>query len=284
MNKTDEAISYVRGVLGAADPVGGTDFTDAAKDEQGRAAFRQIMDSGTPAHKPEALPAHRPKRRRRWTVVGGVALVLAGAGAAANATGLVPDGVVKGLTKVGQDDKEDGLRALTDRAKLRAETRSPKGDVVQFWEAPNVSGGLCTYLRILPKGGGKEDGGNGCGVPDNIPDQEKSAWDRVASFSSEPSVDGRTVSYGHVEPALKITSLRLTLGDGRRLSIPVKPDGYFISLLPEGVGTTPVPPEVQAGGQPAVQKWMAGRPPPFKEVAALDRTGKVVVADDLDRR
>ncbi|MEV0407603.1 hypothetical protein [Actinoallomurus sp. NPDC050550] len=116
-------------------------------------------------------------------------LVLAGAGAAADATGLIPTGVVQHLRK----GSGGNLHAYSGKARMRAETRTADGDIVQYWDAPNRSGGRCTYLRVVPHAGSheKEDGGVGCAMPDDTPDKDKTPWDRVAFFSFEPAFADR---------------------------------------------------------------------------------------------
>jgi hypothetical protein len=40
--------------------------------------------------------------------------------------------------------------------------RTPDGDVIECWEAPNEAGGTCVYLRQLLAEGGAEDGSTEC--------------------------------------------------------------------------------------------------------------------------
>jgi hypothetical protein len=267
----DEAVAYVRNVLAAADSGHRTEIS--AHDERGRADFYRILNSEE--------PAKRRRRHRRWMVVAATALSLACATAAADATGLIPTGVVQHLRK----GSDGNLHAYAGKARMRAETRTSDGDVVQYWDAPNRSGGRCTYLRVLPHGGKEEKGGGGvgCAMPDDTPDKDKTPWDRVAFFTWEPAIGDRMVAYGNIEPRLKTATLRVTLTDGRRLTIPVKADGYFIGLLPAGVNIQKTPAEVEAQGRAASEAWMRTHPGlQMRTVEALSADGRVLVTDDLD--
>jgi hypothetical protein len=175
---------------------------------------------------------------------------------------------------------DGNLRPFPDNAQLRAETRITDGDVVQFWEAPNNTGGLCTYIRVLPRQGreGKQGGGVGCGMPDGTPDDEKTAWDRVARFSWEPVFSDRAAVYGHIESRLKAVTARVTLTDGRRLAIPVNQAGYFLGILPPFVEIQQIPADVRSQGHAATVAWLRTHPGVrIRAVAALDGNGRVLV-------
>jgi hypothetical protein len=87
----DEAVAYTRNTLARADPVDDTDFTSAVHDERGRSDLYRILNSQVP---PKARV-----RRRSWMAGAATALLLAGLGAAADATGIVPTGVIKKLAR-----------------------------------------------------------------------------------------------------------------------------------------------------------------------------------------
>ncbi|WP_433463516.1 hypothetical protein [Spirillospora sp. CA-128828] len=269
----DEAVAYTRNVLAWGNPVNDTDLSDAAHDERGRADFYRILNSQE--------PSKSRSRRRRWTVVAATTLILAGFGATADATGIVPTGVIKSLRAGG----DSNLRPLPDKAELRSQTRSPDGDVVQYWEAPNNTKGICSYIRVIAHHGKEETDGGGvsCAMPDNTPGVQKTAWDRVAHIEWEPAFGDRMAAYGHIQPGLKTVTLQVTLTDGRRLAVPVQRDGYFLTILPADVETQKIPADVQAHGQPAISAWLRTHPGVrVQTVAALDANGKTLVTDHED--
>jgi hypothetical protein len=225
-SRTTEAVAHVRQVLGPADPTLGRDHTDVARDDEARAALARIV-----ATRPDERRRTRT-HRRRWTVVAGTVLAVGVAAASADATGLVPTGVVKGLLRADSPYAVYG-RIDAAHAQLLAEARTEKGDVVQWWEAPTTKGGWCTYdhyLRVRRDGTYKtEDGGEACGVDRTTPGPNEKLNAGYATWLTYAGVVGRAA-----KPAVQV---RLTLPDGQRFTLPLNAKGYFMALFPHSLAT-----------------------------------------------
>lgn len=241
---TAETAAYVRRVLRPADPVGDQDYT---YDEVGRAVHDRIVGTGASERK------WSPKRKR-WTVVGATLLVVSVAGAAADATGLVPTGVVKGFVRADSDYAVYG-KVMTKRARMLAQARTPEGHRVEWWEAPTTKGGWCDYSRWIEVGkDGKrrEDGSTSCGVDRRTPGPtEKLAAHFTVMVAERMGVQGRAA-----KPAVRV---RVRFTNGQRLIVPLTADGFFLAFIDRSVATE------------ADQTRLARA-----EIAALDANGRVL--------
>ena len=168
---TQEALAYTRRTLGPADPARGDEFNGAARTPEGRAVLARIL-----ADQPEArghakatrqLRSHaeaarqsrghvrEPRKprvrvsgtRRRWLVAAATVMALGGVTAMADAMGVLPSGVVDGLTRV----QDDGMGEVDlDRARLLVAGPMPDGRrTMEVWQAPNKSGGTCLHTRYV---------------------------------------------------------------------------------------------------------------------------------------
>ncbi|MFD9905431.1 hypothetical protein [Streptomyces sp. NPDC059063] len=246
---TQEALAYVRRMLGPADPVRDDAYNGAARAPEGRAALERIL-----AEPPEP---HRRARgsRRRWLVVSTAMVVLVGVSAMADATGVLPSGVVKGLTR--GDDDELGKVDL-DKARMLVEGRAPDGRSLEVWQAPNSSGGVCMFTRVMAEDGTEvEEGGGGTSCSNGRYTERK----RLPLWSGGGSVDmdGYYTTYGYAaKPAV---SVRITWPDGMKETARLNADGYFMTFSRRFPWDTP-------DGKTQ-----------YRTLDALDRNGKVVASD-----
>jgi hypothetical protein len=144
---TAETERRVRRLLGPADPVAG----EAGPDE---AVLERIL-AEDPRERGGHPRSYRPPRRR-WVVGVAVVGVLGAGGLAARAAGVIPDDVGVGLGRAGDPG---GMAPDTARARLLFSSATPDGLRLQYWEAPNRSGGLCHYMRVLEPDGRPTDSG-----------------------------------------------------------------------------------------------------------------------------
>ncbi|QXJ22657.1 hypothetical protein AGRA3207_003696 [Actinomadura graeca] len=233
----EETVAHVRQVMGRGNPVGRDDLAGAAGDAQGHRALARIMVSD-----PDA-PAHRPgRRRRRWTIVLAATLTLGALGAGADAAGVIPSGVVNAFGRA-EDPNSDWSKLDMSKAKKVIEARNSRGVVVQLWMAPGLNGSECTYLRTVAH----EDGSLECGQGGVLPKRATPGAGTddpplQATFGDltedELGVLGRA--------PVSTTQIRVTLQDGQRRVVPVRPDGFFMAFLDHRPGPRPtwtVPPE-----------------------------------------
>jgi len=236
----------------------------SADDERARRDFARILA--------EPRPRRRAWRRadgrvRRWPVTLGATVALFGVAAAAQAAGIIPDDVTRAL----RHGSERTLAADLTHAKLRATTTLPSGARVEFWQAPNKSGGTCEYLRQI-RPGTTPDGSVLCAVPDD----PSRTW--TVSFHSDSTYDP-PVAFGSVRPDLHAARLRAIRSDGRTSLIQVGPTGYFVGSLPPGTDTAEVPLDLHGD---ALRHWITDNPAPtIRTVEVLDATGRTVLRHDL---
>ncbi|WP_172383264.1 hypothetical protein [Streptomyces sp. MNP-20] len=211
--QTQEALAYVRRTLGPADPV--CEDADAARTPEGRAALARIL----------AEPAggeRRPRTtRRRWIVVVTAMVTLAGVTAVADATGVLPSGVIEGLTRAGADDfGEVDLK----KARMLVEGPTPDGRTMQVWHAPNASGGGCLHTRYLTDDGTAQGGDSECWNGEGA-----DPLDRMRLWSGGGGgTHGYYTTYGHAaKPAVAV---RITWPDGARETVQLNANGYFLTF------------------------------------------------------
>jgi hypothetical protein len=229
-SRTTEAVTHVRQVLGPADPTCDRDYTDMAPDHEARATLARII-----ATRPDEGRRTRT-RRRRWSVVAGTVLTVGVVAVSADATGVVPSGVVKGLLKADSPYAVYG-RIDAAHAQLLVEARTERGDVVQWWEAPTTKGGWCNYHHIFrvrkndphktERSG--EPWGESCGEERTTPGAHEKLNVGYSTWLTYAGLEGRAA-----KPAVQV---RLTLKDGQRLAIPLKANGYFMSVFPRSLAT-----------------------------------------------
>ncbi|MFC9970620.1 hypothetical protein ACFVH6_06915 [Spirillospora sp. NPDC127200] len=158
--RTDETVAHVRRVMGPGDPAaeGRVRLPDEA---EARRVLAQIMDEDRRG----GAVTGAGTRRRRWTIVLAAALSISAVGAAADAAGVIPTGVIKALGSQSDPDSVWG-EVDTGRARKLIAARGPDGSLVDWWTAPGRSGGECAYLRLTAPGrDGRrtEDGSLECG-------------------------------------------------------------------------------------------------------------------------
>ncbi|ARX81623.1 hypothetical protein SMD44_01021 [Streptomyces alboflavus] len=271
---TQEALAYTRRTLGPADPARGDEFNGAARTPEGRAVLARILADQPEARghakatrqlRSHAEAARQPRghvreprkprvrvrgTRRRWLVAAATVMALGGVTAMADAMGVLPSGVVDGLTRV----QDDGMGEVDlDRARLLVAGPMPDGRrTMEVWQAPNKSGGTCLHTRYVADDGTAEGGGtecsNGAGATplDRLP-----LW----TGGGTTEMPGYDTLYGHAaEPAVTV---RITWADGARRTVPLNPDGTFLTFVRSRPGTE---------GE-------------YRTIDALDRQGKVVTSD-----
>jgi hypothetical protein len=222
-----ETVTHVRQVLGPADPAGGRRHADLAGDETARATLANILTTRRDAG------AGSRRRRRRWTVAGVAVLAVGTLAAGADAGGLVPSGVVRGFLRIDSDYTVYG-HIDAAHARLLVQASTPEGETAQWWEAPTTKGGWCTYDRVLRRGkDGRlraEHGGAQCGMERTTPPPDVPLDGGYAVlFDDRVGVVGRAA-----KPA---AGIRLTLKDGRRISVPVNSQGYFMAIFDRSLAT-----------------------------------------------
>jgi hypothetical protein len=246
----DETVAHVRRVMGQGDPAEHA----AALDAEGRRVLAQILMSERETSERRSLGWGR-----RAAVVLAAVVTVGTVGAAADAAGLIPTGVIKAFERVEEPHSVWGS-VDTDRARKVIEATGPGGDRVELWAAPGTDGGECTYLRRVAKGGRGEDGSVECGGP-------------VSSDEGNPRISGRFGALIKDEMGVlgrvwvPATVVRVTLQDGRRQLVPVRADGYFMAFLDHKRGPGP--------------SWVTPPDDPNEgfehaDLAALDGQGRVI--------
>jgi hypothetical protein len=249
---TTETEARVRQLMGPADPL-------ADRVEEGE-ADRDVLArvlATDPRPRKGRKPAYRPRRRRGWVVAATALTALAGAGLAAEATGIIPDDVIWGLNRAGHGPGAEGLEADTDNARKLFEGKAPNGDRLEYWQAPNPSGGECTYLRVIDSEGGKANSESSCGRGGAYADTPE-----VWAETNTNALDDWTALYGKVPDSA--VSVRVTFEDGG-VEGPIKADAhhYFLTFLPLHDRST--------------WDWAAYK------VEALDANGRVVAVEHAYR-
>lgn len=219
---TAEAEDRVRHLLGPADPRAGRSQNgdDPALGERGQQVLARVL-----ATDPRSVKDHRTahwSRRRRWAVATAAsAAILGGVGMGAQAAGVLPDNVIWGLSRA---DDYGAFEVDLSKADMLFAGSVPDGTRLEYWEAPNASGGTCTYLRtITPEG--EEDGETECGngiYGDPVPD-----W----STNNTTILHDWTTVYGHAPESA--VSVRYILRDGSvEGPFTVDRNGYFLGFTP----------------------------------------------------
>ncbi|MFI9759910.1 hypothetical protein ACIHFB_18415 [Streptomyces sp. NPDC051963] len=210
---TTEVEERVRQLLGPADPVTRQERPDPA------VLTRILAGEGRPR-------SYRPPRRH-WVVGVAVVAVLGAGGLAAEATGVIPDDVVWGLNRTGHGPGSEGLAPDTDRAKMLFSGTAPDGVRMQYWSAPNPSGGTCEFVRVLDRHGDRQEGGwSSCGRGGEY-GETPTTWSDV---DMNALADWVTV-YGRAPRGA--VGVRVTWEGGRVTGpIDVGPHRYFLAFLP----------------------------------------------------
>ncbi|MBO4254918.1 hypothetical protein [Streptomyces griseorubiginosus] len=211
-----ETEQRVRRLLGPADPVTG----EAAPDE---AVLERIL-AEDPRARGGRPRAYRPPRRR-WVVGVAVVGVLGVGGLAAQAAGVIPDDVGFGLGRAGGPG---GLSPDTGRARLLFSAATPDGLRMQYWEAPNRSGGPCHYMRVLePDGRPTDSGGWSECSRGGGSGRAPALWSTVDTNA----LSGWVAVYGRAPGAA--VAVRVVWEDGTRDGpINLGRDRYFVTFLP----------------------------------------------------
>jgi hypothetical protein len=124
------------------------------------------------------------------------------------------------------------------------------GSTVEYWEAPNSGGGICRYLRELPRDGGKEDGSMECYIrdaPDLIPTPE------LIRPGIERTALGGIYVYGSV-PVPGAVKVRVDFDGLPGQDVPVRDSGargYFLAMT----------------------RWSLPENPAIRKVTAFDQAG-----------
>ncbi|MEV1078116.1 hypothetical protein AB0I98_07665 [Streptomyces sp. NPDC050211] len=209
MTNTAESEERVRQLLGPANPV-------TAECPPDRTALARI------------LAEERPRtHRRRWVIGVAVVAALGAGGLAAEATGVIPDDVGWGLNRASGGPGSEGLEPDTDRATMLFAGTAPDGVRMQYWSAPNRSGGTCKYLRVLDRDGKRlEQGWSECSRGGDYAVQ-RTNW---ATVDTNGLTDWVTV-YGRAPRGA--VAVKVTWEGGRTLNhINVGRDRYFLAFLP----------------------------------------------------
>lgn len=241
---TQESLEFTRHTLGPGDPARGDEFTGAARTPEGRAVLARIL-----ADRPEPPGRARGTRRRRL-VAAATVMALGGVTAMADAMGVLPSGVVDGLTRI----QDDALGEVDlDRARMLVAGPMPDGRrTMQVWQAPNGSGGTCLYTRYVADDGTAEGGGTECSNGAGA-----TPLDRLPLWTGGGTTDtpGYETVFGRAaEPAVTV---RITWADGARHTVRLNPDGTFLTF---------------ARRQPGTERE-------YRTIDALDRRGRVVTSD-----
>ena len=231
-------------MISAANPVSRDMYAGAASDPAGLALFERIVTTESTAWR------DRTVFRRRWTLAIAGTLITATTFTTAEAAGIVPTGVIHAFG--GMRDTNGPIGQVdTGKASMTARLRTPEGDIVQWWEAPNKGGGTCWYLRELPAGGGKEDGSMECDVAEGTPQPPPILIRVDQSRHGQPH--DRWYIYGRVSVPGAVT-IRMTFDDHPAHDFAVQPNGRFLTMVP----------------------WASDHQPLPNSVVALDHNGRIV--------
>jgi hypothetical protein len=225
MKNAAETIAHVRRLLEPADPIGAHDYEHAPDDPEGRLALARILST----------QRKRPPRRltrRRVTIVFATVLAVGAVGAAADAAGLIPSGVIKGLTR-GDDPGAVWGGADIGKATLVIEAHGPQGSRAQWWFAPGKKAGSCVYHRQMAPGK-KDDGSTECsGSRTLLPARDEKLYIRYAPLIDQwMGILGRAAS-----PAV---TLRVTFQDGQQQLVSIRADGFFMAVFDREQESEPI--------------------------------------------
>jgi hypothetical protein len=225
MKNAAETIAYVRRLLEPADPIAAHDYEHASDDPEGRLALARILSTE------RKRPPRRPTRRR-VTIVFATVLAFGAVGAAADAAGLIPSGVIKRLTR---SDDPGAVWGGVDvgKATLVIEAHGPQGSRAQWWFAPGKKGGSCVYHRQMVPGK-KDDGSTECsGSRTLLP-----ARDEKLSIRYAPLIDQWMGILGRA--ASPAVTLRLTFQDGQQQLVSIRADGFFMAVFDREQRSEPI--------------------------------------------
>ncbi|MFD3373110.1 MULTISPECIES: hypothetical protein [unclassified Streptomyces] len=220
--ETVETEARVRQLLGPADPLADRVVTSEAD----RVVLARVLATDPRPRGWRRADAYRPRRRRGWVVAVATVTALAGAGLAAQASGIIPDNVIWGLNRAGHGPGAEGLEADIANARKLFQGKAPNGDLLEYWQAPNPSGGQCAYLRVIDAKSGGSDGESSC-----FRGGENYDPPAVWAEANTNALDDWTALYGKVPDSA--VSVRVTFEDGGVVG-PVKADArhYFLTFLP----------------------------------------------------
>ncbi|MEU9896515.1 hypothetical protein ACIBCS_33790 [Streptomyces phaeochromogenes] len=148
----------MRQLLGPADPLADRVVTSEAD----RVVLAQVLATDPRSRGWRRADAYRPRRRRGWVVAVATVTALAGAGLAAQVSGIIPDNVIWGLNRAGHGPGAEGLEADVANARKLFQGKAPNGDLLEYWQSPNLFGGQCAYLRVVDAKSGGSDGESSC--------------------------------------------------------------------------------------------------------------------------
>ncbi|MCI3271492.1 hypothetical protein [Streptomyces cylindrosporus] len=249
---TAQTEERVRLLLGPADPVAGEAAPDAA-------VLERILAEDPRARRGRPR-SHRPSRRR-WVIGVAVIGVLGVGGLAAQATGVIPGDVDWGLNRAGHGAGSEGMAPDSDKAEMLFSGTAPDGTAIQYWEAPNPSGGLCHYMRVLaPDGKPARSGGwSECIRGGETFDGMGALWSAVDTNALSDWV----AVYGRV-PQGAVAARVVWAGGRTEGPMNVGRDRYFVAFLPYNSRSN--------------EEWMREY-----RTEALDAHGRVVAVVHSDR-
>jgi hypothetical protein len=117
----------------------------------------------------------------------------------------------------------------TDKAKMLFSGTTPDGLRLEYWEAPNPSGGTCDYVRVLnPEGKPTRDGGwSQCSRGAENKVQPPALWSDV----DDGVLSDWVAVYGRAPEGA--VSVKITWQGGKTVGpIDVGRDRYFLTFLP----------------------------------------------------
>ncbi|MFG2348897.1 hypothetical protein [Streptomyces phaeochromogenes] len=190
--ETARTEARVRQLLGPADPLAERVVTSEAD----LVVLARVLATDPRSRGWRRADAFRPRRRRGWVVAVATVTALAGAGLAAQASGIIPDNVIWGLNRAGHGPGAEGLEADVANVRKLFQGKAPNGDLLEYWQSPNPSGGQCAYLRVV------EDGGVVGPVKADarhyfltfLPHHERSNWDWAAYKTEALDAEGKVVA------------------------------------------------------------------------------------------
>ncbi|MEU9962273.1 hypothetical protein [Streptomyces sp. NPDC050982] len=220
---TVETEARVRQLMGPADPLADRVVVSEAAD---RVVLARVLATDPRPRRWRRADAYRPRRRRGWVVAVATVTALAGAGLAAQASGIIPDDVIWGLNRTGHGPGSEGLAPDTDKVRKLFEGKAPNGERLEYWQAPNPSGGECAYVRVIDTKGDKVNSESRCGRGG-----ENAVTRTVWAETNTAALDDWTALYGKVPDSA--VSVRVTFEDGGVVG-PVKADArhYFLAFVP----------------------------------------------------
>ena len=190
--ETARTEARVRQLLGPAAPLADRVVTSEAD----RVVLARVLATDPRSRGWRRADAYRPRRRRGWVVAVATVTALAGAGLAAQASGIIPDNVIWGLNRAGHGPGAEGLEA--DVANARKLFQGANTTAVDNWTA--LYGKLpdtAVSVRVT-----FEDGGVVGPVKADarhyfltfLPHHERSNWDWAAYKTEALDAEGKVVA------------------------------------------------------------------------------------------